>query len=491
MYIFLAGLEPASKNNTFRMAPPILAVVGASGQQGSSILSYLSQHNPGGYALRAIVRNPAKYSPPSPSIEVVEGDYTSLNTLLPALEGASFVFALTNPDMTFHGLEEQWGKNIGDAVLAAPSVQLLIFSGSADAPKLSEGTLRCYNFAGKAAAQEYIAGLGIPGLVMVWPGMFMQNFLTYQKPTTETQTETAGDGHDPVTLFECPLREDVLVPFVDIEKDLGRLVAAILDNPGKYVGKTVKLVGEWMTYPSLARRWSSVTGKESRFRKLGYGEFGDKFGGPVEDVREMIVDMYKFVNRFGYYGGETEDSEDLSAETTPWEDFVRRNWAIPSPGKSTIPQFTETPATRALAAYYHCFSPSNGGPIDELWALFDDSAVVEFPYAPPDRPSVLSGLSAIKEYYSGWPSVFEFHRWFGASIHPAITSDADALAIGEGRKAFGEIQCEGVIKTTGKRYRQKYVGVCEVGMDGKIVKYREYWNPMAVDAIGDWNVERV
>ncbi|CAM6085908.1 unnamed protein product [Calypogeia fissa] len=459
------------------MAPPILAVIGASGKQGSSILTHLSQHphHSTKYTLRAMVRNPSKYTAPSPSIEVVQGDYSSVETLLPALEGASFVFGMTNPDMTFHGLEAQWGKNIGDAVLATKSVQLLIYSARAgDALKMSEGTLKCYNFTGKSAAHEYISSLAIPGVVFVWPGIFMENFVTnHQKPLVE----------EAVTVFEACMRDDVLMPFIDIGKDLGRVVTAILDRPERYVGLTLRLVGEWMTYPSLVKRWSNATGRKSQLRKLSYEEAGTKFGGPSAPVREMIMDMYKFVNRYGYFGSEVGDPEnDLSVEFTSWEDFVGRHWGAKHPSSESIPKVSESPATRALAAYYNHFSPTNNAPIEELWAMFDETAVVEFPYAPPDRPSVLRGLNAIQAYFKDWASVFEFHRWFGESVHPVVISDNGEHGDG-GKvrfKAYGEVECEGLIKPTGMSYHQKYVGACEVGEDGKILRYREYWNPMAL-----------
>lgn len=94
------------------------------------------------------------------------------------------------------------------------------------------------------------------------------------------------------------MSEIVLVPFVDIENQQERDVGRTIKHR-EGLGKTRRCDPRPArercgpdhqargAYPSLVRRWSAVTGKTSRFRRLGYEQFG-----------------IKFVNRFGYFGGE-------------------------------------------------------------------------------------------------------------------------------------------------------------------------------------------
>ncbi|KAI8913020.1 NmrA-like family protein, partial [Powellomyces hirtus] len=275
------------------MTLPLIAILGARGQQGKSVLSYLSQHHSAKYAIRGIVRKPAEQAAID-GVEYVHGDYTEPDSLLKAFDGATAVFAMTNPDMLFTGLEETWGRNIADAVKQSPTVKTLIYSSVADAAKISGNTLTCSNFTGKAATQRYMEEIGVPA-VFVWPAFFMQN-LTGASPTAP-QVDESG-----TTVFETLVRDDVLVPFVDID-DMGPMVHAILQDQATYLGKSVQLAGEWMTYPELAKRWTATTGKPSRSQHISYVDFAQRFGPAPSLVAEMLVDMYKFVNQFGYYGG--------------------------------------------------------------------------------------------------------------------------------------------------------------------------------------------
>lgn len=313
------------------MALPIVAVIAAGGKQGASVVDHLYKEYSNKYAIRAIVRNPAKYSPPSDSIEVVQGDYSSLENLLPALAGASIVFAYTVPDFEVKGLEAQWSRNIGDAVKATPSVTLLIYSSIPDAHAISGGTLRCYNYEGKVFAEKYIKGLGLPGVVFFWPACFMENFLTWSKPKPDAEG---------VYVFEGPVRQDLLLGYIDVDKDTGRFVAAVLDDPEKYKGKSVKLPGEWMTFPELARRWSAATGKKARYQRVSYEEYANQFSSFGQGFVDIIREMYMYVNLYGCYGGEVEDpTGPLPFTPGSWEDFARKHWGVETPLKPTTMPF--------------------------------------------------------------------------------------------------------------------------------------------------------
>lgn len=108
-------------------------------------------------------------------------------------------------------------------------------------------------------------------------------------------------------------------------------------------------------------------------------------------------------------------------------------------------------------------------------ALFADDAVIEFPYASAvGTPERLEGKRAIYEYMKDTPSQMLGLTFTDVRVQPAL--DANVV--------FAEVHGEATIASTGRLYRQDYVMRLET--DGeRIVRYREYWNPVpALAAFG-------
>ena len=71
---------------------PVIAVIGASGSQGGSVVRALVAR--GNFRVRAVTRNPQSYT--GPADEVVGADLGSPDSLGTAFAGAHGVFAVTN-----------------------------------------------------------------------------------------------------------------------------------------------------------------------------------------------------------------------------------------------------------------------------------------------------------------------------------------------------------------------------------------------------------
>jgi hypothetical protein len=110
----------------------------------------------------------------------------------------------------------------------------------------------------------------------------------------------------------------------------------------------------------------------------------------------------------------------------------------------------------------------------QAWVdLFADSAVVEFPYAS-DSPKCLEGKSAIYNYIKDVTA--QMQDLVFTNICTYSTTNPNIL--------FAEVHGEAVITATGQHYQQDYVMRLETS-NGKIIHYREYWNPIpALDAWG-------
>jgi uncharacterized protein YbjT (DUF2867 family) len=78
-------MEPTNKK--------VIAVVGATGQQGGAVVRALQAGNQ--FKVRALTRNPAKHR--ELADEVIEADLNRPETLAAAFAGAQGVFLVTNP----------------------------------------------------------------------------------------------------------------------------------------------------------------------------------------------------------------------------------------------------------------------------------------------------------------------------------------------------------------------------------------------------------
>ncbi|MGW6735933.1 nuclear transport factor 2 family protein [Streptomyces sp. NPDC055013] len=105
-----------------------------------------------------------------------------------------------------------------------------------------------------------------------------------------------------------------------------------------------------------------------------------------------------------------------------------------------------------------------------LWA---DDGVMEFPFAPPDWPERLEGREAVAAYMRDYPDHIDLHGFPDLRIHE--TTDAGTFVV--------EMRGVGRMVATGGPFDMTYIAVVTV-QDGRFTSYRDYWNPLAVQAPG-------
>jgi uncharacterized protein len=107
--------------------------------------------------------------------------------------------------------------------------------------------------------------------------------------------------------------------------------------------------------------------------------------------------------------------------------------------------------------------------------LFEDDAVVEFPYAPSLGLSRrLEGKAAIEQYFRETPGTFRELQF--RDLHLLPSSDPEL--------AFAEVHGSALVGPTGAPYEQDYVMLLRTKR-GRIIHYTEYWNPVpAIIAFG-------
>ncbi len=188
--------------------PQILAVFGATGQQGSSVINYvlndlvLSQK----YKIRAITRDVDSEKAQKlkeKKVEVVQGDVFNRASLETALTNAHTVFAMTNPDFSPGGLEKEYNsaKTIAD-VAVEKGATYIIFSTLPSVRDLSGGKYTKVSHAeAKAKADQYIRGLPIKS-AFYSPGFFMENFQSL--PSWPHNPLPMAPGFSPVPSLPTP-----------------------------------------------------------------------------------------------------------------------------------------------------------------------------------------------------------------------------------------------------------------------------------------------
>ncbi|SPO06616.1 related to nitrogen metabolic regulation protein nmr [Cephalotrichum gorgonifer] len=304
---------------------PLLVVLGATGNQGGSVLSHFLSLSSAPYALRGLTRDPS--SPQSVSlasrgVEMVKADFDVPSSLDDAFKGASAIFSVTdfwhsfaNPALrekaaatgerigpVARAHEAQQCRNIIDAAARlGSSLERFVFSALPDAGGLSGGKYpHVYHFDGKAYGEEYGRSM-YPELwertnVLI-AGFYLENFFG---PRGGPIRPVLNESKDTLVLsLAAPLATTPL-PLYSATTDTGPLVHALLRaSPGKRVIG----VSEWLSLRDFAETLGKVLGKAVEFVDENPSfEMGDP------DLEREEADMLGFMVEFGYDGHKVDKS---------------------------------------------------------------------------------------------------------------------------------------------------------------------------------------
>ena len=268
----------------------IIAVTGATGAQGGGLARAILNDPEGGFALRAITRDPSKDAAKALAdrgAEVVRADLDDEASLTAAFEGAYGAYCVTNFWEHFSGDKEivQAG-NLARAAKAA-GIEHAIWSTFEDTrdwipldddrmPTL-QGHYKVAHFDAKAEANRFFTELGVPTTFLLTSG-YWENFIYFGWGPAR--------GEDGVLAVTYPLGEAKL-PSIAVE-DIGKFAYAIFKGGSEYIGKTVGVAGEHPTGAEIAAAFTKALGEEVRYNDVPadvYRSFG--FPG-ADDVGNMF-----------------------------------------------------------------------------------------------------------------------------------------------------------------------------------------------------------
>lgn len=292
----------------------LIAVVGASGQQGGAAVRALKANHQ--FRVRALTRDPAKH--PTLADEVVGVDLNRPETLKAAFAGAYGVFAVTNA-------WEAGGNESRQAVAAVNAakragVQHFIWSTLPDVEAISHGKFEVPHFTAKARVERFVSEAGFARHTFVIAPFYYQNLLGAMAPQLQ------ADG----TLgWALPLDPERRVIHMGDITELGPIVAGAFAHPELAGhGEHLPLVGDFLSFGEIVAilNWQ---GDKVSFKQVPRDVFAGWFHG-ARDIAEMLA----YFEAHTYLGADSRDAIVLAnlvagREPTKFAAWAEANFALP------------------------------------------------------------------------------------------------------------------------------------------------------------------
>ncbi|KAJ7684174.1 NAD(P)-binding protein [Mycena polygramma] len=279
---------------------PLIAVVGATGTQGGSVVNALAESDKP-YRIRGFTRDATKPSARNlmaRGVEIVVVSFVVENQVevYKAFTGADVAFLMTNYwEHMDVDREINEGKLLIDAAKAA-GVSRIVWSGLPSTAKLSGGKyVHVWYAEGKAAVTEYARQSGVP-FVDVQAGAYGTSLLG-----NPVMLIKQNDGS---RVMPWPVEPTFLVPFIDAAYDYGLFVRYVLELPVFPNGAKLVACSEKLEVGDVAQQLSEATGKKVLFQQLSWtpSKPWNEFGW-VQDTSPL----------------------DLQRRTRTWAEFLQLN----------------------------------------------------------------------------------------------------------------------------------------------------------------------
>ncbi|KAL2799910.1 NAD(P)-binding protein [Aspergillus keveii] len=265
----------------------IITVVGATGTQGSSVISALLDNDTPTYTIRAITRNPqsaAAQSLSAKGITVLKADLNDITSLRTAFAGTHAIFAVTNffealPTLGIQqamDTETAQGINLAIAAAQTPTLEHYIWSTLPNSAVNSEGKVVVPYYESKNRVDAYIRS-SLPDLLkkttFLWLAWFAGNMLVPFYTPTRIRTL---DGSKLYAQF-LSIPPTTPIPLLGDEKtNAGLFVRAILAQPHltqSAHGRIVSTVLEYRPIEQVTELFSKRQGIQTRCLTLAKEDY--------------------------------------------------------------------------------------------------------------------------------------------------------------------------------------------------------------------------
>jgi uncharacterized protein YbjT (DUF2867 family) len=277
----------------------IIAVLGATGAQGGGLARAILRDPAGGFAVRALTRNPASDKATALAAlgaEVVETDVDDERSLERAFAGAHGAFCVTFFWSHFQPKKELAQARAMARAARTAGLRHVIWSTLEDTRKwvpLDDdrmptlmGEYKVPHFDAKGEADEAFRQAGVPTTFLM-AAFYWDNFIHFgagPKP-----------GPDGTLALTFPL-DDARMAGIAAE-DIGKCAYGVFKGGDRFIGKTVGIAGGHLSGAEMAAAMSKALGRDVRYNAVtpaAYRSFG--FPGA-----EDMGNMFQFYRDFSDY----------------------------------------------------------------------------------------------------------------------------------------------------------------------------------------------
>jgi len=277
--------------------PKIIAVIGATGQQGSGLVRAIQSDKSGQFQARALTRDPN--SPKAKELaalgaQVVKADVDDPASIQSAFSGAWGAFCVTFFWNHFSAEKEIAEVQTMAAAAKTASLQHVIWSTLEDTRKwvpLSDnrmptlhGKYKVPHFDGKGEANHFFTDAGIPTTFLL-TSFYYDNFIFFGMGPKK--------GPDGIPAITIPSGATKL-PMIAAD-DIGRCAFGIFQQG--LIGKTVGIAGDHLTGDQIAAAFAKHMHTTVRFNAVTPEAFRS-FGFPGADD---LGNMFQFKRDFNDY----------------------------------------------------------------------------------------------------------------------------------------------------------------------------------------------
>ncbi len=297
----------------------VIAVVGATGQQGGAVVRALQAGKQ--FKVRALTRNPAKHR--ELADEVVEADLNRPETLASAFNGAYGVFLVTN--FQEHGTDELKQATVAVRAAEDAGVKHFVWSTLPDVEAISGGNFNVPHFTGKAKVDRIVKEAGFANHTFVIAPFYYQNLVGALAPQKQT------DGS---MTWALPLDPTVRSIHMGDITELGDIVAGAFAHPDQAGhGEYLPLVGDFLSFNEIIDTLNRQ-GHNFSFNHVPKEIFAGLFPGAAE-----IAEMFNYFQAHTYLGSDSRDEIALANKTagrqpTKLSVWARVNFPVPKNAQS-------------------------------------------------------------------------------------------------------------------------------------------------------------
>jgi uncharacterized protein YbjT (DUF2867 family) len=298
-----------------RISKKVIAVVGATGQQGGAIVRALQVNKQ--FKVRALTRNPDEH--PQVGDEIIKADLNRPATLKPAFEGAHGVFLVTN--FGEEGTDEVEQATAAVHAAKDAGVKHVVWSTLPDVEAISGGKLHVPHFTGKAKVDRVVKDAGFANYTFVIAPFYYQNLIGVLAP----QKQTDGSAR-----WALPLDPTVRSIHMGDITELGDIVAGAFAHPDQAGhGEYLPLVGDFMSFNEIIDTLNRQ-GHNFSFHQVPKEVFAGLFAGAAE-----IAEMFHYFQTHTYLGSDSRDQIALAnkiagRQPTEFSAWARLNFPAPN-----------------------------------------------------------------------------------------------------------------------------------------------------------------